>query len=88
MTELPKNLFITLGHGTKSFVEINYMAEKLHLYNHVFGEYNQQLPEEIFSAFLVLAIGLANVHQDWEVQYVRYDLDVNLTRRERKKGRR
>lgn len=83
--EKPKNLIITLGKGTRSFVEINYQAEKLHLYNHVFAECGQQLPEEIFTAFYNMAIGFANLHTCWKVQYVRYDLDPNYTRSERKK---
>jgi len=70
---LPKNLTLTWHRGSRSFTEVNYHNERLHLDYEKFAEYGKQLPELDFrySFWRALIRALSNPKE--KVQWVRYD---------------
>ena len=73
--EIPSNLSIIKEKGTRSFVEINYQNKRLHLLDHVYAPLGKELPEGLFEFYLKMAVGYANLHKDYQVSYIRYDLE-------------
>lgn len=72
--ERPSNMSVIHETGDRSFVEVNYIAKRLRLLGHQFAELGEQLPESVFSQYYSMAVGFANLHPDYKVSYVRYDL--------------